>query len=125
MPRTPGPVISGEHVHGELFYIVYQMWASSGLAYILSGTNSSGKCLLETLFCFQLPQCLSLGKTAKAILFSAGVTTGQKKESLLEVIRFQLFKALWIVNSAFNCFHCWEQAVGVIYPEKAIVTKRE
>lgn len=94
MPRTPGPVIRGEHVHGELFYIVYQMWASSGLANILAGMNSSGKCLLETLFLFQLPQSSFLGKTAKAILFNAGVTTGQKKESLLEVIRFQLFRAL-------------------------------
>lgn len=94
MPRTPGPVISREHVHRELFYIMYQMWASSGLANILAGMNSSGKCLLETLFRFQLPQSSFLGKTAKAILFNAGVTAGQKKESLLEVIRFQLFRAL-------------------------------
>jgi len=32
-------------------------------------------------------------KDSQAILFNVGVTTGQKKESLLEVIRFQLFKA--------------------------------
>lgn len=32
-------------------------------------------------------------KDSQEILFHVGVTTGQKKESLLEVIRFQLFKA--------------------------------
>lgn len=81
-------------MHGELFYIVYQMWASSGLANILAATDSSGNCLLETLFCFQLPQSSFLGKAAKTILFNVRVTTGQKKESLLEVIRFQLFRTL-------------------------------